>query len=192
MNKQPSLSENFGFIAAPETQLEEERLGRFILEVESETVRGMVLNITSFIDELLINLLLSYFPNRVKAEKLLLNDLGGCLGTIMDRANIAHALALITDEEFGSIKLIARVRNEFAHHWDGADFTQEKIVKLTCKLKHAVFESHDASPRAKFMFITGELVQQLLRRYEYALALRDQMPNSELVGKIARLEPKRL
>lgn len=192
MSNREKLSESFGFIAAPETKSEEERLGNFVREVESETVRGMVLNITSFIDEQLITLLLSYFPNQQKAEKLLLEDMGGCLGTVMDRANIAHVLALITDSEFAWIRLIARIRNEFAHHWDGADFAQTKIIKLTSKLTHPVFDSHDASPRARFMFVAGELVQYLSRRNEYAIALREQMPENGLVDKIARMEPKRI
>lgn len=121
------LSESFGFISAPKNDEERSWQCRFISEVESETVRGAVLNITSFIDELLIRLLQSFFPNESKARDLL-SSLDSCMSTLMHRANVAHALALIRDSEFEAIKVVARVRNEFAHKWDGSSFKSDEII----------------------------------------------------------------
>lgn len=103
-------SEHFAFSAAPRDNDEMLWQARFIKEVEAETTRGAVLNITSFIDELLIKLLINYFPNTDHTASLLEN-LDTCMSSIMDRANIAFALALLKKKEFDAIKIIARIRN---------------------------------------------------------------------------------
>ncbi len=186
------IPDSFGFMACPESDEEKDKLERFAEEVNEETVRGMVLNITSFIDELLVTVLHSYLPNVKKSKKLLYDDLDSCLGTLMNRANIAHSLSLITDNEFDWIKYIARIRNEFAHGWEKVSFESNEIKKLTNKLNHPNLNKYSATPRAKFMYIGGELVQHLFRRNEYARILREKLPDHELVGKISRMGPSRI
>jgi DNA-binding MltR family transcriptional regulator len=174
MSKQV-LSDSFGFISAHRTVEETSWQCRFIREVESETVRGAVLNITSFIDELLIRLLQSFFPNESKA-KTLLSSLDSCMSTLMHRANVAHALALIRDNEFEAIKVVAKIRNEFAHKWDASSFESDEISKLVQKIPKQYFEGLDGTNKAKFMFICSQLIQELLDRHLYASHLRKRLP----------------
>lgn len=169
------LSESFGFMAAPRNNEEKNWQTRFIMEVESETTRGAVLNITSFIDELLIKLLQSYFPNSQHADSLLKN-LDSCISSIMSRANIAYALALLKKDEFDAIKIIARVRNEFAHKWDGSGFDSGELPKLIEKLPKKYFEHFDGSNKAKFNSVCSQIIQELLERRHYASDLNRRLP----------------
>lgn len=169
------LSESFGFIAAPRSNEEINWQARFIMEVESETTRGAVLNITSFIDELLIKLLLSYFPNSQHADSLL-KSLDSCISSIMSRAHIAYALALLKKEEFEAVKIIARVRNEFAHKWDDSGFDSGELPKLIEKLPKKYFEYVDGSNKAKFNFVCSQIIQELLERHHYAAELNRRLP----------------
>lgn len=168
-------SESFGFAAAPRSDEERSWQIRFITEVESETTRGAVLNITSFIDELLIKLLSSYFPNTEHAESLLKN-LDSCISSIMNRANIAYALALIRKKEFEAIKVIARIRNEFAHKWDGSGFDVGELPKLIAKFPKEYFECIDGSNKAKFNLVCSQIIQELLERHRFASELKARLP----------------
>jgi hypothetical protein len=169
------LAESFGFMAAPRSDEEMEWQARFINEVESETTRGAVLNMTSFIDELLIKLLRSYFPNSQHADSLLRN-LDSCISSIMGRANIAYALALLKKKEFEAIKIIARIRNEFAHKWDGSGFDAGEVPKLIEKLPRDYFEYVDGSNKSKFNFVCSQIIQELLERHHYASELSFGLP----------------
>lgn len=168
-------SESFGFCAAPKDQEEMLWQARFINEVEKESPRGAVLTIVSFIDELLINLLGAYFPNKSRASKLLA-DLDGCLSTIMHRANIAFSLALLREKEYKAIKLLARIRNEFAHKWDGTSFESKEIYKLVSSFPAEYFKYFDGTNRAKFNCVASDVVQELLSRSEYASAIHKKLP----------------
>lgn len=192
-------SEHFGFMSAPTTDEEKEWQERFIAEVENETTRGAVLNIVSFIDELLIKLLSSYFPNSAHAESLLSN-MDSCISSIMDRANIAYALALLRKKEFDAIKILARIRNEFAHKWDGSCFDRGQIPKLINKFPKEYFERVDGSNRAKFNRVSSDIIQELLERHRYARRIHDRLPKEykdifdlslEERQKIMALESKR-
>lgn len=169
------LAESFGFMAAPRSDEEMKWQARFINEVESETTRGAVLNMTSFIDELLIKLLRSYFPNSQHADSLLKN-LDSCISSIMDRANIAYALALLKKKEFEAIKIIARIRNEFAHKWDGSGFDSGEVPKLIEKLPRDYFEYVDGSNKSKFNFVCSQIIQEFLERHYYASHLSCGLP----------------
>lgn len=168
-------SEHFGFFAAPKNEEEKIWQIRFISEVEKESPRGAVLTLVSFIDELLVKLLRSYFPNKDHASKLL-TDLDGCLSTIMHRANIAFSLALLKEKEYKAIKVLARIRNEFAHKWDGTDFGNKEVSKLVKLFPAEYFEYVDGSNRAKFNCVASDVIQQLLDRSDYAVALHNKLP----------------
>lgn len=175
--KKQTWAEHFGFCGAPRNEEEQAWQARFIREVEKESPRGSVLTIVSFIDELLVNLLRSYFPNTAHASKLLA-DLEGCLSTIMHRANIAFSLALLREKEYRAIKVLARIRNQFAHKWDGTDFDNKEISKLVESFPPEYFEYVDGTNRAKFYCVASDLVQELLSRSDYAATLCTKLPKT--------------
>lgn len=169
------LCEDFQFFSNPETEEEKFWEQRFYDAVDSETVRGAVLNITSFIDELLIKVLGSYFPNHSHAYKLL-NSMDGCMSSIMDRANVAFSLSLLREREFHAIKIIARIRNEFAHKWDNSDFESEPVTKLIRKFPSYYFDLLDGTNRAKFNFVSSQIIQRLLKRHVHSAQLNALLP----------------
>ncbi|SOE59126.1 Mannitol repressor [Burkholderia sp. YR290] len=169
-------SESFAFMSGSTSEIERAWQCRFIEEVERESERGAVLTIVSFIDELLIRLLKSAFPNKTHAEKLF-QEMDGCLSTIMYRTNIALALSLLRQKEFDAIKILARIRNEFAHKWDGTAFDDPTISKLITKFPAEYFIGITGSNKAKFNRIASEVVQQLLERANYAHELYKTIPS---------------
>jgi len=175
-NTKFTWSESFAFCSAPKDEVERSWQNRFIMEVESESTRGSVLTIVSFIDELLIKLLSSYFPNKEHAGKLL-GDLDGCLSSLMHRANIAFSLSLLRESEFKAIKILARIRNEFAHKWDGAMFENDAMSKLIKSFPSIYFIKIEGSNKAKFNRVASNIVQELLDRSDYATRLCKLLPS---------------
>lgn len=169
-------SEHFGFCSVPKNEEEQAWQARFTNEIERESSRGATLTIVSFIDELLINLLNSYFPNKNHVSKLIAR-LDGCLSTIMHRADIAFSLALLKEKEYKAIKVLARIRNEFAHKWDGTDFDNPTISKLVQSFPVDYLEKINGSNRAKFNCVASDVVQQLLDRSDHAVALCRKLPS---------------
>lgn len=169
-------SEDFGFTTIEKSEEDAAWKRRFVDEVEKETDRGKVLTIVSFIDELLIGILMAFSPNKEHAEKLL-GDLDGCLSSIMHRANIALLLSLIRDVEFKSIQKLARIRNEFAHTWDGTSFDNEKISKIVRSFPPELFIDIDGSNKAKFMRVSSYVIQEILDRSDYAKSLSCILPS---------------
>ena len=171
------LSESFGFFSAPSTEDEAQWQCEFVSQVNEETVRGGVLNITSFIDELIIKLLISYFPNKKKAEQIFLN-LDSPMATLVSRANIAHALSLLRDDEITAIKIIARVRNEFAHKWESDAFERPEVIKQINKIPPRYLAGFDGTGRAKFNFTSSQIIQELLERHKYAARISQYLPKA--------------
>jgi len=167
-----SLSEDFFFIS---TDKDMEWKSRFITEVNKESIRGLVLTTVSFIDELLIKILKAYFPDKDYANKLL-NDLDGCLSTISYRSNICYALALIHEQEHKSIKILARIRNEFAHKWDGTNFDNECISKLVSSFSPKYFLGKTGNNKAKFIRVASNTIQNLSIRIERTEKICNLLP----------------
>lgn len=175
MSKQ-ILAGKFGFTCIVRTQEEQQFYADFYASVEAETLRGKVMNITSYIDESLIHLLREFFPNTAHANKLLSN-MDGCISTIMDRANMAFALSLLRQREFDAIRCLAKIRNEFAHNWKQRDFEADSIDKIIRKFPVDYFKHLEGTNEAKYLFLSAQIIQDLMHREEYAARLRKKLPN---------------
>lgn len=170
-----TLSGQFGFMSVARTPEEQQFYSDFYASVEAETLRGKVMNITSYIDESLIHLLSEFFPNTVHANKLLTN-MDSCISTIMDRANMAYALSLLRQREFDAIRCLAKIRNEFAHNWKQKDFEVDSIDRIVRKFPEHYFKCLDGTNEAKYMFLSAQIIQDLMHREEYAAQLRKVLP----------------
>lgn len=169
------MSGQFAFVAIAETDEERQFYADFYDSVESETLRGKVLNITSYIDEKLIQLLSEFFPNTAHANKLLTN-MDSCISTIMDRANMAYALSLLRQREFDAIRCLAKIRNEFAHNWKQKDFEVDCIDRIIRKFPEHYFKYIDGTNEAKYMFLCAQIIQDLMHRERYAARLKKSLP----------------
>ena len=137
-----TLSGQFGFTSVARTHEEQQFYSDFYASVAAETLRGKVMNITSYIDESLIHLLSEFFPNTAHANKLLTN-MDSCISTIMDRANMAYADS------------IDRIVRKFPEHY---------------------FKYLDGTNESKYMFLSAQIIQDLMHREEYAAQLRKSLP----------------
>ncbi len=59
----------------------------------------------------------------------------GPLATIVNRARFAYCVGVISKDELEDIKILAEIRNIFAHHLFDCTFEQEDIRKLIYQLK---------------------------------------------------------
>ncbi|MBM4910090.1 hypothetical protein [Vibrio vulnificus] len=177
---------SFGFSAHVDNEEERIFLSEFMAQVTMENSRGKVINIVSFVDHLLAQVLSEFSLNKEKALKIT-SDLSGCLNPIMNKANVCHMLGLLTEHELKQIKAFANVRNEMAHDWR-ADFSSPNIAKRIQKLSSNI----NGSIEEQFMALSGQLVTQLHHRIGYAKTLREDLPSKSLVEKISRMATARI
>lgn len=181
-----SSSTLFTFSAYIKNDDESRFLAEFHAQIEAETSRGKVINIASFVDYLLSQILYEFSPNRAKAQKLT-SDLTGCLNTLMNKANVCHMLALLTDTEFEQIKLLANTRNDLAHDWR-VNLSSPKLYKRINKDS----TNDNESSEEKLISICGQLVTKLHHRIDYAKILNEELPSKDLVDKISQMSPKHI
>jgi len=94
-------------------------------QLNKESHRGAVVLSCSFIEDQLYNILASFLIETKEPQKLL-EGFNAPLGTLSSRAVMAHALALITDNEYKEIKTLKKIRNEFAHNFK-ITFNDQKL-----------------------------------------------------------------
>ncbi|MEX2112133.1 MAG: hypothetical protein WD845_03055 [Pirellulales bacterium] len=87
----------------------------------------------SFIDRFLLDSLKYIFVPGDTSKELLKPD-SGLIGSLYNRARIAYVLGLIDSTWFTNIRLIAEIRNKFAHSPEPLTFESDSIVQLCKKL----------------------------------------------------------
>ncbi len=83
-------------------------------QISTESPRGMVLVAAAELDRLLLDLMKSFLRPGA-GQNALLSDKNAPLATFSGKIAAAHALNLISDQEFKELNIIRRIRNDFAH-----------------------------------------------------------------------------
>ena len=83
-------------------------------QISTESPRGMVLVAAAELDRLLLDLLKAILRPGA-GQTALLSDGNAPLATFSSKIAAAHALNLISDQEFRELGIIRRIRNDFAH-----------------------------------------------------------------------------
>lgn len=100
--------------------------------------RAIVIAGMSFVDDLFLNILESFFPENSKTVENLLSH-RGALGTYGTRADIIYCLGLIDKVIKNDLDILGQIRNKFAHKIN-ISFDDEDIKLLCLKLKwHEIF-----------------------------------------------------
>ena len=86
----------------------------------------MVLSLATFIEDTLGRLLLAYF-RRCKATKDLVEGFSAPLGTLGARIKAGYSFGLLTHDQYKDIEIFRKVRNEFAHNWEGISLERQDI-----------------------------------------------------------------
>ena len=108
-------------------------LNRFLTVVREQDDRAMVLSLATFLEETLGRLLLAYLRT-CKATKELVEGFNAPLGTLGSRIKAAFALGLVTEDQYKDLEILRKVRNQFAHDWEGVSLARNDISALVGQL----------------------------------------------------------
>jgi DNA-binding MltR family transcriptional regulator len=136
-------------------------------ELEQTNDRAMAILCGAFLDEILALLLQGFLVEGSPATNGLF-DADRPLGTYSAKIQLAHALGLITDDEYNDLDTIRKVRNRFAHALQGLSFTDDSITDLCKNLKMSKLRkkhiSDSMTSRQHFDFAFKMLMIELTQR----------------------------
>ena len=96
---------------------------KLLAELEKESDRGVVLIMAGFLEQQLKDLLAGYLRDAASTRELLSSP----LSTFSARTLVCHAVGLINDDEYHDLKVIRKIRNDFAHKFS-ASFSKQSIT----------------------------------------------------------------
>ena len=118
-------------------------LNRLLSLIRMLDERGRVLCLASFAEEALGRLLLGYL-RETKQAKELIEGFNAPLGTLATRIKAAFTMGLISREQFDDLEVLRRIRNAFAHNWEGISLDQGDLKSLVGKLHGYTFDNQKA------------------------------------------------
>ncbi|PWJ89535.1 mannitol repressor [Mesorhizobium loti] len=133
--------------AQPEPENFHDRLNRLMGLLAHEDERGLVLTTAAFAEDLLGRLIRAYLVD-VKSSGELLEGFNAPLGTLSSRTKGAHALGLLSRDQFSDLEHLRKIRNEFAHNWEGCSFDRQDIADRIGKLSATRIPSTDGDDDA--------------------------------------------
>lgn len=136
-------------------------------DLRFESHRGAVLLSCAYLDDLLRDILAAYFLEG-KHTMDLLEGFNAPLGSFSARSAAAHACALISAAEYGELRILRKVRNEFAHS-RAASFEDQSIGDLCRNLRYRVPNTDGEIPHPSACFSTAAtaLLVSLINRPAY-------------------------
>lgn len=128
-------------------------LNRFMRLLNGQDERIMVLSLAAFLEEALGRLLLAYFRD-CKATRDLVEGFNAPLGTLSSRIKAAYSFGLATEDQFKDMEILRKVRNLFAHTWEGISFERNEIAAMVGQLSGYTFDQRpiDGGPPEKFRY----------------------------------------
>lgn len=101
--------------------------------VGSHDDRGLVLSLAAFAEDTLGRLLIAYLREEKQAKELV-EGFNAPLGTFSARIKVAFSLGLLHREQYDNLEILRRIRNSFAHNWQGISFDRNDIRALIRQL----------------------------------------------------------
>jgi hypothetical protein len=108
-------------------------LHRFQSAVRQQDDRALVLSLAAFAEDTLGRLFLVYMREEKQARELV-EGFNAPLGTFSARIKAAFTFGLLTREQFEDLEIARRVRNAFAHNWEGISIESPDVKALIGKL----------------------------------------------------------
>ncbi len=125
-------------------------INRLIHLTSAEDERGLALSVAAFSEDLLGRLLVAYLRDQ-KSTSELVEGFNAPLGTFSARIKAGHAVGLLSDEQHKDLEIARKIRNEFAHNWEGCSFDRQKIKDLIAGMSNSRISKEIAeSPKARF------------------------------------------
>lgn len=122
-----------------------------------------VLLSVNYLDELLRTIL----NTRLKESKVtenILNPSSGFLGTFSARIDMTYCLGMLDKKVYNDLRVIAQIRNIFAHSFESISFDSPEVVKLLNQ-----FQWYDSftGPKVKFEDYPPGSLKYSENRYKY-------------------------
>ncbi len=114
-------------------------LNRFQSLVRSQDDRGLVLSLGAFAEDTLGRLLLVYLREG-EQSKALVEGFNAPLGTLSTRIKAAHAMGLLTRAQYQDLEISRKIRNAFAHDWEGVTLERQDIKGMIGNLNAYTFD----------------------------------------------------
>ncbi|WP_270173766.1 MltR family transcriptional regulator [Diaphorobacter sp. ED-3] len=129
-----------------------DRLNRFMSLIQKQDDQAMVLSLATFLEDTLGRLLLAYFRS-CKATKELIEGFNAPLGTFGSRIKAVYAFGLVTDDQYKDMEILRKIRNHFAHNWEGVSFERNDIQALVGQLSCYTVDHRtiEGGPREKLL-----------------------------------------
>lgn len=129
-----------------------DKLNRFMTSIGKQDDQAMVLSLATFLEDTLGRLLLAYFRS-CKATKDLVEGFNAPLGTFGSRIKSVYAFGLVTDDQFKDMEILRKIRNQFAHNWEGVTFERNDIQALIGQLSGYTVDHKpiEGGPREKLL-----------------------------------------
>ena len=148
--------------------------------LKKESPRGAAIISTIILDDLLRALLATFMiENTKQVDKLLGSDKNWDrpLGTFNARTRAAYCLGLLSEDEFHDLKLLRKIRNDFAHALNKASF-DDKQIRDRCKSLRIPKHKKNASSTALELLIlsTGRVAISIESRTRRAARERRMSP----------------
>ena len=118
-----------------------DNLNRFMHLVHKQDDRAMVLSLAAFAEDTLGRLLLAYMVD-CKQSKELVEGFNAPLGTFSARIKAAYAIGLLLRDQHDDLDIARKIRNVFAHDWEGVALERNDIQALIGQLHCHTFTSH--------------------------------------------------
>lgn len=122
-----------------EDEAELDSLNRFMRLIGEQDERAMVLSLATFIEDTLGRLLLAYFRD-CNATRELVEGFNAPLGTLGSRIKVVYAVGLVTEDQFKDMEILRKVRNQFAHNWEGVSLQRNDIAAMVGQLSGYSFD----------------------------------------------------
>lgn len=126
------------------------RINKLMHLTRKEDERGLVLSVAAFAEDLLGRLLDAYLRDG-KAKAELLEGFNAPLGTFSARIKACYVCGLISDEQYKDLEAARKIRNEFAHNWEGCSFSKQNVADLAAGMSDSRISKEKAkTPKERF------------------------------------------
>ena len=137
------------------------KINRLIHLTNEADERGLVLSVAAFSEDLLGRLLVAYL-RAGKSTSALVEGFNAPLGTFSARIKAGHSVGLLSDEQYQDLEVARKIRNEFAHNWEGCTFSKQNISDLingmsSSRIDKTVHESSKSKFQSSMQCILVEL-----------------------------------
>jgi len=137
-----------------------------LANLQAESDRGCVLIAAAYLDDTLEMLLRTYFANDAASVRKAVDPLFSGLGPLSSlsaKTKLAFALKLIDPHQFHNLEMVRKIRNRFAHSFEGAALSSQELADQISSL----ILTDSAEERMK---VRPETVQEAKLRFTIAVS----------------------